>query len=229
MKPTLLYILLLTCFTATAQPYSDITNNIKGMRLKGKVKEMHITERDTNSKKHKRTTIEETILRFSAEGRLMEKVEKKKKKTTTTSYQYLQEEDGKKLTVYVRYSRKPKRIDTIVYHVINDTLTRGYLLKKGEEHYPKRFIYNNKQQLIATIYPPSKHVHEYKIVQRYNGQGYMTERSTIADGRTFSTNNFIVAATDKQGNPTHIKKLYDSYTCHYTLKGVKHITYTYYE
>ncbi|MEZ5017005.1 MAG: hypothetical protein R2800_08120 [Flavipsychrobacter sp.] len=230
MKHLLLYLLLLAATVSYAQPYQDITSDWCKLGLHGKVKEMHITERDTNSRKRKRPTYKETILKFSDEGYIVEEIVKKKKKTRSTTYQYLQEYNREKLTVYARYSNKPKRVDTIVYVIVNDTLVKGYRQKKGEPFIPKQFTYNRKQQMMATQYPSSpKKYQVFKITQDYNDEGYLYKSATVVDDRTFSNTTFTVIATDEQGNPTHIKTEYNSYTCHYSLSGSQYITYTYYE
>lgn len=230
MKQLLIYLLLLTSSTAIAQPYDNIMSDWCKMGLRGKVKEMRITEQDTSSKKKKRPTTKETILKFSDEGYIVEEVVKKKKKTRSTSYQYLHEHNREKLTVYARYSNKPKRIDTFVYVIVNDTLVKGYKKNKGRQFIPKQFTYNHKQQMTATIYPSSPKKYEvFKITQDYNNEGYLHKNATIVDDRTFSNTTFTIIATDEQGNPTHLKTEYESYTCHYSISGSKYISYTYYK
>ncbi len=226
MKQLLLYILLFTSTSATAQRYDNITNDWCKMNLKGKVKEMKV-DKQIKLWAHTNLTRDiKTTLYFSKKGYLTKTVDScGGMRTTTYHYTFhkdhtislVKETSGSTQTVFFDgYHVTPAKPDSIVYIPINNSsfeeVTYSYM--RGKEHIStKKYIFNNKRQLIKTI-------------NAHYSTNYTYHKDHINVQSTNNKREEEIVSTDILGNTT-LSKISFEFAPLSTI--TKNITYTYYD
>ncbi len=230
MKQLLLYILLFTSLSATAQRYDNITNDWCKMNLKGKVKEMRVM---FYSKRHHidSNDYQEQVYYFNKEGFVkkathaiydkgiskgaMTVVHNAPEKVDEHSFIITEVQKPDDTVIWANMvANQPEDTlwGTTQYTIINDTLyEEEHIPPQGKEVHLIIWVHHNpKQQILyRDIY-----ILDYwgdtsdkkRIRYTYNSQGQRIEETTRnlkegAERQTIMINKIIT--TDPRGNPTH--------------------------